>query len=177
MNIIKTKQILCRTVRRFTHLQSTKYMKFYFCLRTDKMWELDKLMQCSSKKQPVENLTSWWSFTMKITAKENDINNTQLSYKHWVSFKNRCALDFKRMSTTNEDFDSGEHCIPFFLFITCDLWWFSFRWVCVPLVPCQFRDCQWFVPNLFCLKLTFFNRFSAGHFSRSWAHGAVGGFG
>jgi len=58
------------------------------------MWKLDKLMHCSSKKQPVENLTSLWSLIMKITAKENDMNDMQPSYKHWVSSKNRCALDF-----------------------------------------------------------------------------------
>jgi len=53
---------------------------------------------------------------MKITAKENDMNDMQLSYKHWVSSKNRCALDFKRMSATNEE----EHYISL-LFITYDL--------------------------------------------------------
>jgi len=84
------------------------------------MWKLDKLMHCSSKKQLVENLTSLWSFIMKITAKDNDINNMQLSYKHWVSSKNLCALDFKCMSATTEDFDSEEHYISL-LFITCDL--------------------------------------------------------
>jgi len=62
---------------------------------------------------------------MKIMAKENDINNTQLSYKHWVSSKNHCALVFKRMSAANEDFDPEEHYISSF-FITCDLC-FSFR--------------------------------------------------
>jgi len=77
-------------------------------------------MHCSSKKQPVENLKSLWSFILKITAKENDINDMQLSYKHWVSSKNRCALDFKRMSPTTEDFDSEEHYISSW-FITCDL--------------------------------------------------------
>jgi len=30
---------------------------------------------------------------MKITVKENDMNDMQLSYKHWVSSKNRCTLD------------------------------------------------------------------------------------
>jgi len=95
-------------------------MKFYFHLRTDKTWKLDKLMHCSSKKQPVENLKSLWSFIMKITAKENDINDMQLSYKHWVSSKNRCALDFKRMSATTEDFDPEEHYISL-LCVTCDL--------------------------------------------------------
>jgi len=94
-------------------------------------------MHCSSKKQPVENLTRLWSFIMKITAKENHMSDMQLSYKHWVSSKNRCVLDFKRMSATNEDFDSEEHYISL-LVITCDLWCFSFRWV--PLVPCRFRD-------------------------------------
>ena len=84
------------------------------------MWKLDKLMHCSSKKQLVENLTSLWSFIMKITAKDNDINNMQLSYKHWVSSKNLCALDFKRMSATTEDFDSEEHYISL-LCVTCDL--------------------------------------------------------
>ena len=74
MNIIKIK-LLCRTARRFTHLQLTKYMKFYFRLRTDKTWKLDKLRHCSSKKQPVENLTSLWNFIMKIMAKENDMND------------------------------------------------------------------------------------------------------
>jgi len=54
---------------------------------------------------------------MKITAKENDINNTQLSYKHWVSSKNHCALGFKHMSATNEDFDSEKHYISFFYYI------------------------------------------------------------
>jgi len=39
-------------------------------------------MHSSSKKQPVENLTSLWSFIMKITAKENNLNDMQLSYKH-----------------------------------------------------------------------------------------------
>jgi len=78
---------------------------------------------------------------MRKTAKENDINDMQLSYKHWVSSKNRCASDFKRMSATNEDFDSEEHCISSF-FITCDLWCFSFSWVCIPLVPCRFHDCH-----------------------------------
>jgi len=58
------------------------------------MLKLDKLMHCSSTNQPVENLTSLWSFIMKITAKENDINDMQLSYKHWVSSKNRHALVF-----------------------------------------------------------------------------------
>jgi len=43
---------------------------------------------------------------MKITAKENNMNDMQLSYENWVSSKNRCALDFKRISATNEDFDS-----------------------------------------------------------------------
>jgi len=93
------------------------------------MW---KVMHCSNKKQPVENLTSLWSFIMKVTAKENDLNDMQLSYKHWVSSENRWALDFKRMSATNEDFDSEEHYISM-LFITCELWYFSFRWVCLPL--------------------------------------------
>jgi len=88
-------------------------MKFYFRLRTDKTWKLDKLMHCSSKKQPVENLTSSWSFIMKITAKENNMNDMQLSYKHWVSSKNRCALDVKRTSATNE----AEHYISS-LFVT-----------------------------------------------------------
>jgi len=60
-------------------------------------------MHCSSKKTPVGNLTSLWSFITKITAKENDINDMQLSNKYWVSSKNRRALDFKRMSATNED--------------------------------------------------------------------------
>jgi len=91
-------------------------------------------------------------FCRKGSGQRKDINNTQLSYKHWVSSKNRCTLDFKRMSATNEDFDSEEHYISFF-FITYDLWWLSFRWVCVPLVPCRFRDwhsdlCQiFFVSN------------------------------
>jgi len=76
-------------------------MKFYFRLRTDKTWKLDKLMHCSSKKQPVENLTSLWTFIMKTTAKENDVKDMQLSYKHWFFSKNRCVLDFKRMSATN----------------------------------------------------------------------------
>jgi len=53
---------------------------------------------------------------MKITAKENDM---QLSYKHWVSSKNHRALDFKRMSAANEDFDPEEHCVSS-LFVTCD---------------------------------------------------------
>jgi len=57
---------------------------------------------------------------MKTTAKENDMNNMQLSYKHWVSSTNRCALDFKRMSAANEDFDSEEHYISL-LCVTCDL--------------------------------------------------------
>jgi len=39
-------------------------------------------MHCSSTKQPVENLTSLWSFIMKITAKENDMNDMQLLYDH-----------------------------------------------------------------------------------------------
>jgi len=89
------------------------------------MWKLDKLTHCSSMKLPVENLTSLWSFIMKIMAKETDINNMQFSYKHWVSSKNRCALDFKRMSAANEDFDPEEHYISSLL-ITCDLC-FSFR--------------------------------------------------
>jgi len=55
-------------------------MKFYFRLRTDKTWILGKLMHCSNNKQPVENLTSLWSFIMKIMAKENDMNDMQLSY-------------------------------------------------------------------------------------------------
>jgi len=42
---------------------------------------------------------------MKITAKENNMDDMQLSYKHWFSSKNRCALDFKRMSVTNQDSD------------------------------------------------------------------------
>jgi len=84
------------------------------------MWKLDKLMHCSSKKQPVENLTSLWSLIMKITAKENDMNDMQPSYKHWVSSKNRCALDFQHMSATNKDFDSEEHYISL-LCVTCDL--------------------------------------------------------
>jgi len=75
-----------------------------------------ELMHCSSKKQPVGNLTSLWSFTMKITAKENDM---QLSYKHWGSSKNHRALDFKRMSAANEDFDPEEHYVSS-LFVTCD---------------------------------------------------------
>jgi len=82
-------------------------------------------MHYSSKKQPVENLTSLWSFIIKIMGKENDINNMQLSYKHWVSSKNRYALDFKCMSAANEDFDPEEHYISSF-FITCDTH-FSFR--------------------------------------------------
>ena len=76
-------------------------------------------MHSSRKKQSVGNLTSLWSFIMKITAKENDINDTQLSYKHWVSFTNHCALGFKRMSAANEDFDTEEHCVSS-LFVTCD---------------------------------------------------------
>jgi len=36
-------------------------------------------MHCSSKKQPVENLTSLWSFIMKIMAEDNNINDMQLS--------------------------------------------------------------------------------------------------
>jgi len=58
---------------------------------------------------------------MKIMAKENDINNMQLSYKHWVSSKNHHTC----MSATNEDFDPEEHYISSF-FITCDLC-FRFR--------------------------------------------------
>jgi len=50
---------------------------------------------------------------MKITAKENNMNDMQLSYKHWVSSKNRCALDVKRTSATNE----AEHYISS-LFVT-----------------------------------------------------------
>jgi len=42
-------------------------------------------MPRSSRKQPVENLKSLWSFIMKITAKGNNMNDMQLSYKHWVS--------------------------------------------------------------------------------------------
>jgi len=57
---------------------------------------------------------------MKITAKENVMNDVKLSYKHWVSSKNHCALDCKRMSAANEDFDSEERYISL-LFITCDL--------------------------------------------------------
>ena len=38
---------------------------------------------------------------MKTTAKENDVKDMQLSYKHWFFSKNRCVLDFKRMSATN----------------------------------------------------------------------------
>jgi len=56
---------------------------------------------------------------MKIKAKENDMNDMQLSYKHWVSSKNRCTLDFKRMSATNKDLDSEEHYISL-VFIACD---------------------------------------------------------
>jgi len=77
-------------------------------------------MYCSSKKQPVDNRTSLWSFIMKIMAKENNMNGMQLSYKHWVSSKNHRVLDFKRMSAANEDFDSEKHCISL-LFFTCDL--------------------------------------------------------
>jgi len=64
---------------------------------------------------------------MKITAKENDINDMQLSYKHgfllktivhWTS--NACQL-----SAANKDFDPEKHYISL-LFITCDLC-FSFR--------------------------------------------------
>jgi len=62
---------------------------------------------------------------MKIIAEDNDINDMQLSCKHWVSSKNRRASDFKRMSATNEDFDPEEHYISS-LFITFDLC-FSFR--------------------------------------------------
>ena len=76
-------------------------------------------MHCSRKKQPVGNLTSLWSFIMKITAKENDINDMQQSYKHWVSSKNHRALDFKCMPAVNEDFDPEEHYISS-LFVTCD---------------------------------------------------------
>jgi len=57
---------------------------------------------------------------MKIIAEDDDINDMQLSCKHWVSSKNRRALDFKRMSAANEDFDSEEHYISS-LFITFDL--------------------------------------------------------
>jgi len=57
---------------------------------------------------------------MKITAKENDINNTQLSCKHWVSSKNRCALDFKRMSAA-KILTQKNIVYHFYLFITCDL--------------------------------------------------------
>jgi len=53
---------------------------------------------------------------MKIMATENDMNDMQLSYKYWVSSTNRCALDFKRISATNEE----KHYISL-LFITCDL--------------------------------------------------------
>jgi len=45
------------------------------------------------------------------------------------------------MSAANEDFDSEEHYISS-LFITCDSWCFSVRWVCVRLVTCRFRDCH-----------------------------------
>jgi len=57
---------------------------------------------------------------MKIMAEDNNINDMQLSCKHWVSSKNRRALDFKRMSATNENFDPEEHCISS-SFITFDL--------------------------------------------------------
>jgi len=83
------------------------------------MWKLDNLMHCSSTKQPVENLTNLWSFIMKITAKEKDINDMQQSYKHWVSSKNHRALDFKCMPAVNEDFDPEEQYVSS-LFITCD---------------------------------------------------------
>jgi len=76
-------------------------------------------MHCSSTKQLVENLTRLWSFIIKVTAKENNINDMQLSYKHWVSSKNHRTLDFKCMSAANEDFDPEEHYISS-LFITCD---------------------------------------------------------
>jgi len=41
----------------------------------------------------------------KNNGQKNDINDMQLSYKHWVSLKNHCSLDFKCMSAANEDFD------------------------------------------------------------------------
>jgi len=44
----------------------------------------------------------------------------QLSYQHWVSSKNRRALDFKRMPAANEDFDPEEDYIAS-LFNICDL--------------------------------------------------------
>jgi len=56
---------------------------------------------------------------MKTTATENDLNDMQVSYKHWVSSKNHRALDFKCMSAANEDFDPEEHYISL-LFITSD---------------------------------------------------------
>jgi len=161
-------------------------------------------MYCSRKKQPVGNLTSFQpavfccystsicffanlffagcflllqSFIMKITAIENDIKDMQLSYKHWVSSKNHRALDFKRTSAANEDFDPEEYYISS-LFVTCDSWCFSFRWVRIRLLPCRFRDCHSDLCQIFFVwNKTFFNRFSAGYCSRSLAHGVVSGFG
>jgi len=119
-------------------------MKLYFRLRTDKTWKLDKLMHCISKKQLVENLTSLLSFIMKITSKDNDKNDMQLSYKHWNTgflprtvahwTSNACQPQPNILTQKNIIF----HCF----FITCDLWCFSFRWICIPLVPCRFRDCH-----------------------------------
>jgi len=60
---------------------------------------------------------------MKITSKDNDMNDMQLSYKHWVPSKNRCALDFKRMSATTEDSDSEEHYISLFFYY---MWFMMF---------------------------------------------------
>jgi len=96
----------------------------------------------------------------------------QQSYKHWVSSKNHRALDFKCMPAVNEDFDPEEHYISS-LFVTCDSWW-----VCIRLVPCRFRDCHSDLCQIFLVwNKTFFNRFSGRYCSRSWVHGAVGGFG
>jgi len=48
----------------------------------------------------------------------------------------------------------------------------------VCLVPCRFRDCHNYLCQIFFVwNKTVFNRFSAGHCSRSWAHSAVDGFG
>jgi len=57
------------------------------------------------------------------------------------------------MSAINEDFDSEEHYISL-LFITCDLWSFSFRWVCIRIVPCRFRDCHSDLCQIFFFSFT-----------------------
>jgi len=58
---------------------------------------------------------------MKVTAKDNDMNDMQLSYKHWVSSKNRCALDSNTCQPQKKILTQSTLYFIVVYYSTCDL--------------------------------------------------------